>query len=365
MKTVRLAQVGSGWITQVHLQAFAAVAGAEVVVQWGRDLQKGKFFHEKFGVPEFTTDYDALLKRADVDAVNIALPNFLHFDFAKKALVAGKHVILEKPLVLKLAEADELIDLAQKQGLVVGYAEELCYVPKFEHVKKVAESGGLGDVFLVRQHEKHAGPYSPWFFQAKQAGGGILMDMGCHAIECCRWLLGKPAVKSVYCQADTFLHKEITDLDDHVIMVIEFETGQLAQVESSWTLKGGMTSWVEVQGTGGVAYADLMQNGSGVRVFSEKGYTTGDFAEPDTEGWHYPDASWLWNNGYPQEMNDFVTCIREGGTPVESAVDGRAVLEIMIAGYLSAATGRKITFPFDDPGDYDVPVDIWLRSRQK
>ncbi len=364
MKTVRVAEIGMGWISHVHIQAFQAIKGAEVVCQWGLPTEDGKVFADKYGVPEFMTDYDALLARSDIDALSIGLPNFLHYEFAKKALEAGKHIMLEKPMVLKLEHADDLLETAKKKGLVIGYGEELCYLPKFVHAKQIADAGGLGDVFMVRQHEKHSGPYSPWFLKAETAGGGILMDMGCHAIECCRWVLGKPAVKSVYCQADLFVHKQITELDDHVIIIIEFETGQVAQIESSWTLKGGMTSWLEIQGSAGVAYADLMQNGSGLRVFSEKGYSTGHFVEGDTEGWHYPDVEWLFNNGYPQEMDDFVTCVREGGMPTESGADGRAVLEIMIAGYMSAATGRKIEFPFKDPGDYDVPVDIWLRSRK-
>ncbi|MDP8222487.1 MAG: Gfo/Idh/MocA family oxidoreductase [Candidatus Lernaella stagnicola] len=365
MKTLRVAEIGMGWISHVHIQSLQMIPGVQVVCQWGLPGEDGKTFADKYGIPEFMSDYDALLARQDIDALSIGLPNYKHFEYAKKALEAGKHIMLEKPLVLRLAQADELLEIAKKNGLIIGYAEELCYVPKFVHAKKIADAGGLGDVFLVRQHEKHAGAYSPWFFKAETAGGGILMDMGCHAIECCRWVLGKPAVKSVYCQADLFVHKQITELDDHVIMIIEFETGQIAQVESSWTQKGGMISWLEIQGTEGNAHAELLQIGSGVRVYSEKGYSTGDFVEGDTNGWHFPDVEWLFNNGYPQEMADWVGCVRNGGTPVESGEDGRAVLEIMIAAYLSAAEGRKVIFPFDDPDDYDVPVDIWLRSRKK
>ncbi len=363
MKNVRVALIGTGWISEVHVQAFRAVPGCEVVCQHSIDPIRGKMFRDKYHVPEFCESFEAVLARPDIDAVTIALPNHLHFPFALQAAKAGKHLIVEKPLCLTLPEADELLDVCKKNGLVLGYAEELCYVPKYVHAKRVADSGGLGKVFLVRQHEKHAGPYSPWFFQAAGAGGGILMDMGCHAIECCRWLLGKPAVKSVYCQADTFVHGAITKLDDHIIMIIEFAGGAVAEVESSWTLKGGMTSWVEVQGTEGVAYADLLQNGNGVRIYSEKGYSLNDFVEGPTEGWHYPDIEWLWLNGYPQEMADFINCIRTGGTPVETGADGRAVLEIMIAGYLSAATGQKVMFPFKDPGGYKVPVDIWLKAK--
>lgn len=366
MKTIRVAQIGSGFISHVHLHSFQKLEDVEVVCQHDADALRGRQFSQKFNIPDFVESFDEVLKRKDVDVVSLGLPNFLHYEFAMKAAKAGKHIICEKPLALRLEHADEMIDICKKNGLVLGYAEELCYIPKFVHAKKIADAGGLGDVFLVRQHEKHAGPYSPWFWQADTAGGGILMDMGCHAIECCRWILGKPKVKSVYCQADLFLHKELTKLDDHIIMIIEFETGQIAQIESSWTLKGGMTSWLEIQGTGGVAYAELLQQGTGLRVYSENGYEIDDFpSEEGPKGWHCPDWEWLWQNGYPQEMKDFITCIREGGTPVESGQDGKDVLEIMIAGYLSAATGTKVEFPFKDPGGYNTPVDIWLKAREK
>jgi len=363
MKKVRVAQIGSGFISEVHNKSFQTLEGVEVVCQHDNDDMRGKAFCEKFGIPNFVSDYDEVLKRKDVDCVSLGIPNFLHHEFAIKAAKAGKHIICEKPLALRLDHADEMIQQCKKSGVILGYAEELCYVPKNVRAKEIADQGALGDVFLVKQHEKHAGPYSPWFWQADTAGGGILMDMGCHAIECCRWLLGKPAVKSVYCQADLFLHKQITKLDDHIIMLIEFATGQIAEVESSWTLKGGMISNVEIHGTGGVIYANLLQDGMGLKVFSEKGYGEDYFDKPQTIGWHYPDWEWLWQNGYPQEMRDFIHCIREGGTPLESGADGRIVLEIMIAGYLSAATGKKVPFPFKDPGGYQTPVEIWLKAR--
>lgn len=363
MKTVRVGQVGTGFISHVHVRALQTLESVEVVCQHSLDAAAGRQFHEQYGVAEFLTSYDAMLARADLDVVCLGIPNHLHHSFAMQALAAGKHVIVEKPLCLTLAQADELIAESERVGMLLGYAEELCHVPKYVHAKRVADRGGLGEIFFVRQHEKHAGPYSPWFFQAETAGGGILMDMGCHAIECCRWILGKPPVQSVYCQADRFVHGAVTELDDHVIMIIQFATGQIAEVESSWTLQGGMVSSVEIQGSAGVAHAELLQRGSGLRVYSKAGYEPGVFPGGDTTGWHYPDVEWLWENGYPQEMQNFIDCVRGGGTPTETAADGRAVLEIMIAGYLSAATGRKVSFPFEDPADYAAPVELWLRSR--
>jgi predicted dehydrogenase len=99
---------------------------------------------------------------------------------------------------------------------------------------------------MVKQCEKHGGPYSPWFWQPEEAGGGILMDMGCHSIEFCRWFMGKPKVKSVFAHMNTYVHSDKTKEEDHVIVLIEFEGGEIALCESSWALQGGMDSIMEV-----------------------------------------------------------------------------------------------------------------------
>lgn len=363
MKTVRIGLVGAGFISSVHKEAFSHVPDTEVVALCDIDKARGQAFCKKNGIPDFYEDLDAMLARKDIDAITVGIPNYLHCEATLKAAAAGKHVIVEKPLALTLEQADQMIDACKKAGVVLGYAEELCYVPKFIHAKQIADQGGIGEVFLVKQAEKHAGPYSPWFFKSRTAGGGILMDMGCHSIECCRWMLGKPPVKSVYCQIDLFCHHQVTKLDDHIIMIIEFEGGKQALVESSWTLKGGMISIAEVHGQQGVIHANLLQDGMGLKVFSEPGFGEEDWDKEAARGWSHPDWNWNWQNGYPGEMEDFVNCMRTGQTPVESGEDGRVVLEIMIAGYLSAAQGRKIPFPLKDPGGYRTPVEIWMNAR--
>ena len=371
-KPLRLAQIGTGWISTTHMDSYRAIAervgGIEVVVAWGhRDYSaSGKQFCSDYSIPEFTSDWQETVKRKDIDVVTVATPNYLHGQVALAALKAGKHIIVEKPLTVSLEEAEEIVELSKKLGLVVGYGEELCYLPKFIRMKQIADSGALGDVYMIKQCEKHAGPYSPWFWRRDEAGGGILMDMGCHAIEFCRWAAGKKAAKKVTALMNTFLHKDKTQLEDHVILTVEFVDGTLAQIESSWALKGGMDSIAEIYGTKGVIYGDLL-HGMGLKCFSETGYMpmpnnqaqTGGI---DSIGWSMPDYEWLWNNGYPQEMADFLTCVRKGGTPVESASDGLAVLEIMTAGYHSAGTGKTVALPFR-PAGVERPVDLWLKPR--
>jgi predicted dehydrogenase len=349
--------VGSGYISKTHIDALRTIPDVEVIAVADVDLERGRKFAELNNVPKVYPNHTEMLKDAAIDAIVVAVPNCFHAPVAIDALEAGKHVICEKPLALTIEDAEKMIETARRKGLVLAHAEELCFIPKFIRAQEMMKSGGIGKPYLLRQCEKHAGPYSPWFWIPEQAGGGILMDMGCHSIECIRFFLGKPKVKSVTAHMGTYLHGKITKEEDLVIIIMEFEDGTIGQVEASWTLKGGMDSTFEIFGTEGVVYADLLK-GNGMRAFSEKGFPGMD----DSTGWTFPDYEWLWNNGYPQEDAHFIDCMRKGTVPVESGEDGLAVLEIILAAYHSAGIGRKVNLPFR-PRGISVPVDLWINPR--
>ena len=359
MKTVRVGMIGSGFIADVHCRAIESLQGADVVAHCSPSEKSRRLFSERWRIAYTFPDHKRMLETVELDAVVVATPNHLHAPIALDAIEAGKHVIVEKPLCLTLEQADRMIDAARKKGVLVCYAEELCFVPKYVRVKELADGGAVGRVYRVNQVEKHQGPYSPWFWKIEEAGGGILMDMGCHSIEFARWLLGKPRVRAVTAFMDTVLHSDKTEMEDDVIIHLEFESGQTALLESSWALLGGMDSITHVFGTGGVIHADLLK-GMGLKVYSSTGF--GDSPD-DNRGWSFPDYEWLWENGYPQQDEHFFHCMRSGGEPLEDARDGREVLEIMYACYASAAEGRTISLPYRPPA-VEAPVEIWLRSRR-
>jgi predicted dehydrogenase len=367
MEAFKVGIIGSGFISGVHITSLRTIPGVEVAAVADVDAKRGRAICRRFGIQDFHPAIDDLLARPDVSMIWVCVPNKYHAPLALAALKKGKHVVVEKPLALSLDDCDRIAAEAAKRELVVGYAEELCYLPKFVHAKGAADEGAVGKVFFVKQGEKHGGAYSEWFYRPEIGGGGILMDMGCHAIECCRWVLGKPRATAVTAHMDCYVQHETkwkSQVEDHVVLHVEFENGATALVESAWTLQGGMTSVLEIHGTQGVIHADLLQQGMGLRVFSAKGYGPKEDRK-DRTGWHYPDWEWHWQNGYPQEDADFVRAAKEGGTPVETAEDGRAVLEIMLAGYLSAGTGRTVALPYKPPKGLRAPVDLWLKNKKK
>lgn len=361
---VRFGLIGSGWITGVHAKALRTLPGAAIVAcaDYPRDRggrpSRGEELARSLGV-RHAPDYRRLLEDPSIEAVTVSLPNVLHAEVAVAALEAGKHVVIEKPLCLTLEDADRIVDLARVKGLVAGYAEELCYCPKLVRGKELVEAGAIGRLFWLEQTEAHAGPYSDWFFDPALAGGGALMDMGCHSIEYARWMFDKAPVRRVTARMATFRHGDRRTprglVEDQCFVHLELEGGREALVQAGWTLQGGMDSFSQLRGTEGVLDIDLLME-NGLRLFSAPGVP----AEELAPGWSKPGLDWLYQNGYPQELDDFARAIRSGIPPRESAADGRAVLEIIWAAYASAALGRTIELPYAPPEGVTIPAQIWI-----
>jgi predicted dehydrogenase len=331
--------VGSGFIGQAHAEAFSTSSVASVRAVASRSPDRVAAFAARWGIPAWHTDYRDLVIRPDVDVVCVGAPNFLHRDITVAAAQAGKHVICEKPLARTLAEADEMIAACRGAGVKLMYAEDICFAPKYVRAKELADEGALGDVYLVRQSEQHFGPHSDWFWDPELAGGGVLMDMGCHGIEFARWVHHKPPVLSVTAEVGTFVHGQRTRAEDHAIVTIRFDGRRAALIEASWAKPGGIDDRAEIVGSRGVTYADLV-HGSSLTTFSDVGYGYAAEKAPDTRGWTFTMFAELWHSGFPQEMDHFARCVADDTPPSETGEDGRAVLEIIYAAYRAARVGR-------------------------
>jgi predicted dehydrogenase len=252
-----------------------------------------------------------------------------------------------------------MIAACRSAGRKLMYAEELCFAPKYERVRKLVNEGAVGRIFQMRQCEKHSGPHSDWFYDIRQSGGGAVMDMGCHGIAWFRWMLGgRPRAVSVYAHMQRgLLHQHRTQAEENSLVTVEFEDGAIGVAENSWAKHGGMDDRVEVYGTGGVVYADLFV-GNAALTYSEAGYGYAMEKAGSTKGWSFTIFEEAFNQGYPQELQHFIRCVREDLEPVVTGEDGRAVLEIMLAAYHSAGTGRKVALPFSP--QVVKPIDLWI-----
>lgn len=350
--------IGSQFISTIHAESLKRVADAEIIAVMSPDKEHVEAFAKQFRIHNAFTELDQLLAMPEIDMVVIGAPNYLHCEITEKIAAAGKHIVVEKPLCLNLAEADRMIEACKKANVKLMYAEELCFTPKYVRLKALLDEGALGKPVLFKQSEKHDGPHADHFWDVERSGGGVTMDMGCHAIQFFRWLNAKNRVKSVYAQMSTSVHTDKTKGEDNAILILEFENGVTALAEESWTKLGGMDDRAEIHGSEGVAYADVLQ-GNSIQTYSSKGVGYAVEKAGNTVGWSFTMYEEIWNYGFPQEFEHFVDCVKNDKTPLVTGEDGRAVLEVILAAYESAGTGRKVNLPFHS--DVDRPYKLWKK----
>jgi predicted dehydrogenase len=362
MKSIRVGLLGSGFVSAIHHEALRQIADADVIAVASPTADHAARFAADRGIARHFTDYRHLLDLNEVDLVLVGIPNDLHCEAVCLAAAAGKNVVVEKPLALNVAECERMIAACRGAGVMLGYAEELCFAPKYVRMKQLIDEGAFGKIHLVKQSEKHDGPHSSWFYDTKRSGGGVTFDMGCHAVEFFRWLLGgssaggKARISSVYAKMATYVHHDKTDGDDEAILLLTFDGGSTGLAEESWNKPGGMDDRAEVFGSAGQAYADLLR-GNSLLAYSRAGYGYAVEKAGTTAGWSFPIYDEIWNYGFPQEMEHFITCVRDNTTPRETGEDGRAVVEAIHALYASAARGQRVELPF--ASDAARPIDHW------
>ena len=327
----------------------------ELLAAADNDPARLRDFASRHQIPNVHGDWKELVSRDDVAVVHVATPNYLHGEMAIASARASKHVVCEKPLSLSLEEADELLETCAESGVKLCYAERFCFAPKLVWAKELADSGRIGDVHSVK-YRKSQSPMSPTAWDRMLAGGGVLVDVAVHGIEYARWVMGKKPVETVYAQLGSRLRGNGSGVEDESLVIMEFSGGQTAFVESSWVLSGPAESRAEILGRGGVVYADVV--GGGARYFTTEAH---ELRQAGDE-WLFGGYRSVLEQGYPQEIAHYMECIRDDVEPRESGEDGRAVLEIVMAAYHSAGTGRKVSLPFRPEG-IERPVDLWQRNR--
>jgi len=357
---VKVGIVGSRFEADIHAESFHILPDeAEVIAVASPTAGNAAKLAKKHGIPNVYTDYREMLKNPEIEMITIAAPNYLHHQITLDAAKVGKHVVCEKPFSMTLQEADEMIDVCKKEGVLLMYAEELYFTPKYVKAKEMADQGAFGNVYLVKQSEKHYGPHGEWFWDVNRSGGGVFMDMGCHGTAFAWWFLGRPKIISVTAQMGTYVHKDKTKGEDNSFAILEFEGGKIALIEDSWARTGGMDDRIEVFGDKGCTYANLLM-GNALQTFSEEGYGYAVEKAPTTKGWTYPVFDELYNYGFPQEMQHFARCVRGKEEPICTGEDGRFVQEVLFAAYQSAGSGCKVNMPFNKAYGVAKPIDLWF-----
>ncbi len=340
---VRIGMLGCGFVATFYMQGLAQVPDQQVVVVYGRDAGKAAAFAQRWNIPESTTDMKAVAARPDVDLLIIALPNNLHLDAALLAAEHKKNVSCTKPLGRNAQEAQKMLDAVQKAGVIHCYGETEVFSPAVMNAKSLIDEGSIGRVLTVRSREAHAGPHAPHFWDLEQAGGGALLDMGCHTIEAARYFIGKDIKPAeVLGWGDLMVHKDKTAAEDNAIVLLRFENGALAQSEISWTARGSLDLRNEIYGTEGSIFTDVTRS-TPINAFVR---TTNTYLLEKAEsnsGWIFPLPDEARVYGYHEEVRHFVECIAQKKQPRETFEDGLIINTIIDAAYRSIKEHRWVT----------------------
>jgi predicted dehydrogenase len=309
---LRVALCGTGWIMDFHARAVLEHPGAELVAaaNW-RQPSLGRLA-ERHGIARTTTDWRALAADPGVDAAVVGTPNALHATQAVAFLEAGKHVLVEKPMARTVAEADAMVAAARGSGAFLMVAHCWRFHPDVRALRRRVEAGELGRIVKTRGYGGHAGwGPSGWFTDPELAGGGALVDMGVHAIDTTRYLLGDPQPVRVCAAVGT--RYGAYPVDDDAVLLLTWDNGVTSVVEAGWWQPrlGGLEADTELYGTGGYA-----------RVW--------DMTEPPPGYEHCTQPM------YSAQLAEFVEAVSSGRQPRPSGEDGRVVVRVVERAYASA-----------------------------
>ena len=331
---VRFGIVGAGMIAGYHAEAIGLTDGAELVAVSRSEGGKTAQAEERFGVP-CEPNYEALLARPDIDAIAICTPSGFHAEQAIAAARAGKHVLVEKPMALNLADADAMIQTCREQGVWLAVALQRRTTPMFQAVREAIVQGELGRLVLGTvsvPYQRTAAYYesADWRGTWATDGGGALMNQGIHLVDLLVWFMGDAV--DVQAHATTLVHQ--IEVEDCVTASITFANGALGSIVATTAAAPGFPHRVEIYGDrGGVQIeGERVVRWDVVGDTHERRAVSAQEGAPEAAG-AGSSPSGIGIEGHARIMEDFVDAIRSNREPMITGEDGRRSLALVRAIY--------------------------------
>lgn len=334
-KKLRVGVIGLG-LGRHHLAGYMRNEDVKVVGIADVNAELLRVMAQEYDIPNTYTSYRDLLKSGP-DLVSIALPNYLHAPAAIDALKAGVHVLCEKPMAMNAAEAQRMVNAAQRNKRHLMIALNNRFRAEAQVLKKLIEEGVLGEIYYAKtgwMRRRGIPGAGSWFTQKAKSGGGPLIDLGVHMIDLTRWLMGNPKPKSVlgatYAKfSDT--EQGIIDVEDLATAFIKLEGGISLIAETSWA------SHVPAE----AAYVKLVGTEGGAEIIGDRLtiYTEMHGQQVDITPSYAPRA---WGDCIAAEIAHLVTCIQEDRTPMSTGEQGVEMMKILEGIYKSAEQEKTI-----------------------
>jgi UDP-N-acetyl-2-amino-2-deoxyglucuronate dehydrogenase len=340
--------IGCGMIANFHARAIGDIRGAKLVACYDTIPASADKLAASTGCKPYH-DLKAMLADPAVDVVTIGTPSGAHLDPAVAAARAGKHVIVEKPLEITLGRCDKIIEACDKAGVVCSTIFPSRFHEPSIEIKRAAEQGRfgrltVGDAFVKWFRTQAYYDSGAWRGTWALDGGGALMNQAIHSVDLLTWLMG-PVVE-VQARMGLLAHERIA-VEDVAIATVAFANGAMGVIEASTAIYPGYLKRIEIHGSAGSA------------VMEEEDIIKWDFAKPakrdaaihekmagkKSTGGGAADPKAIGHHGHARQFQDVFNAIKKGGKPQVDGPEGRRSVEIILAIYKSAETGRPVKLP--------------------
>jgi myo-inositol 2-dehydrogenase/D-chiro-inositol 1-dehydrogenase/scyllo-inositol 2-dehydrogenase (NAD+) len=335
-RTIRMCLIGAGRAGKVHARSLTQrLPGGQLVALVDPVAETLAATGEEFDVEQRFATLDAALEWGQFDAVIITTPTFTHAALAIRAAEAHKHVFLEKPMALTLAECDAITTAAQQHGVLLQLGFMRHFDPEFSAAHERIQAGEIGQPMLIKSLT-HGPGLPPAWARDLRTSNGMLAEVNSHDWDCTRWLMGSNPQR-VYVETANFKgaahNVDTPNFYDNVLVNIRFESGGLGSISGVCPCEYGYDARVEIIGERGILQiGDIRGQAVIVGTNRAQGYVTPIYKTwPERFAW-----------GYIREMEHFIDCIRHDTAPIVGGTDGRWAVAGVLAGTRSFLEERPV-----------------------
>ena len=340
--------VGCGMISEFHARAIADTSGAKLVACVDRVPEVAARFAEKHAVKSYS-GLPQFLNDPAIDIVTICTPSGHHMEAAVAAAKAGKHVIVEKPLEVTLTRCDKIINACRKNNVVLSTIFPSRFHSSSMALKKAIDQGRfgrltLGDAYVKWFRTQEYYDSGQWRGTWALDGGGALMNQAIHSVDLLTWLMGP--VAEVSATTATLAHERI-EVEDVATASLRFENGALGVIEATTAAFPGWLKRIEIHGSHGSACLEEED----IKTWQFAKMTTVDkklvaaLADRTSSGGGASDPAAIGHAAHAHQFKDVIKAIKQGSNPKIDGHEGRRSVEIILAIYKAAETGKRIQLP--------------------
>lgn len=341
-KQLRYGIVGCGVIGPWHAKAVTLASGADLVAVCDIIPEKAETFAKEYGATAFT-DLPTMLREARLDILSVCTPSGLHAEMAMAAAQAGIHVLSEKPLDVTDQAMNAMIRACRERGVKLGCIFQRRTSPIMKRIREIVQSGKLGKMVLGDAYLKYY--RSPEYYASagwrgtwKLDGGGALMNQGVHCVDLMQWIMGP--VSTITAHAAPLVRK--IEVEDTSVAILQYASGAFGVIEGTTSVCPGMDHRLEFHGEFGTLRVDgekIVDLRSSLMTEEEIAQTMALHDKADSSS---SDPRSIGIEGHVTQVQDMIDAVREGRDPMVTGEQARAAVDLILAIYESARTGKQV-----------------------